>query len=352
MALSAQRVGSGLRSSWSGLQVTVFGSRGRLGSYVAHELGRMGTTLMLPHHGDELEMRHLKVMGDYGQIGIVPFSGRDRDSIRAAVEGSDVVINCIGKHYETRHAVPGIINWSFEQVNSGLAECIAQVCEEKGVERLIHVSAAAANHESPSEWARSKASGEARVCSAFPNATVVRPTITCAPEDNFLTFYARMAKVMPFVPLIDLGDMEYQPVYIQDVAKAITEITIESKTFGENDGEGTFRSAGQTYELAGPSTYTQKEIVEFVFDNISVSGNTVPVPAKLLEMQAWAVGQLPRPFVNSDTVKLWSQDDIADGSLPGFEQLGITPANLEDFGPRLLLRFRPGGHFLDAEGYH
>jgi hypothetical protein len=59
--------------------------------------GKIGTTMVLPHHGCEMEMRHCKVMGDYGQIAIVPFNARDKDSIRSAVEGSDIVINLIGK---------------------------------------------------------------------------------------------------------------------------------------------------------------------------------------------------------------------------------------------------------------
>ena len=132
---------------------------------------------------------------------------------------------------------------------------------------------------------------------------------------------------------------------MHDVAKAIAAIALQDVC----DEHG---NRYQTFELGGPSEYTQKEIVEFVFDSINVPGKSVPVPASLLEMQAWAIGQLPRPFINKDTVRLWAQDDTIDGSLPGFEELGITPSNLEEFGPRLLLRFRPGGHFLDAEGYH
>jgi uncharacterized protein YbjT (DUF2867 family) len=352
MSAISGRVGSGLRSSYAGLQVTVFGARGRMGRYVAHDLGRVGTALMLPHHGCELEMRDHKVMGDYGQIGIVPFHGRDRDSIRAAVEGSDVVVNCIGKHYQTRHAVPGVINWTFDQVNGELAGDIASVCAEAGVERLIHVGAAAADHDSDSAWARSKAKGEDAVRAAFPDATIIKPTIVSAPEDAFLTLYARMTKVLPFVPLIDFGDATYAPVNVADVAKAIVEVAMENKDYNPATGEDEFRSAGQDYELAGPSEYTQKEIVEFVFDTIKVNGQAVPVPQKLLELQAMGVGMLPNPMVNEDQVKLWALDHTIDGSLPGFEALGITPQNLEDYGKQFLLRFKPGGHFVEEAGYH
>ena len=352
MAQVAGRVGSGLRSSYAGIQVTVFGARGRMGRFVAHDLGRVGTALMLPHHGCELEMRDLKVMGDYGQIGIVPFHGRDRDSIRAAVEGSDVVINCIGKHYQTRHAVPGVYNWTFDQVNGELAGDIAEVSAEAGVERLIHVGAAAADHDSDSAWARSKALGEDNVRAAFPSATIIKPTIVSAPEDNFLTLYARMAKVLPMVPLIDFGEATYAPVNVADISKAILEVAMEVPEYDAATDTEAYRSAGVDYELAGPSEYTQKELVDFVFDTIKVNGKSMPMPQQILELQATGVGLLPNPMVNPDQIKLWAEDHTVDGSLPGFKELGITPQSLEDFGKKFLLRFKPGGHFVEEAGYH
>jgi NADH dehydrogenase (ubiquinone) 1 alpha subcomplex subunit 9 len=66
--------------------VTIFGSTGFVGRYVVNRLGedtghacksmkkltrcagRIGTQMMLPYRGDELDTRHLKLMGDLGQI--------------------------------------------------------------------------------------------------------------------------------------------------------------------------------------------------------------------------------------------------------------------------------------------
>ena len=96
---------------------------------------------------------------------MIPFSPRDEDSIRVAVAQSDVVINMIGKHYETKHLVPprradgsrSRVNYSFDGVHVEVAERIARLSKEAGVKRLIHVSALAANEDSPSQWAQSKA---------------------------------------------------------------------------------------------------------------------------------------------------------------------------------------------------
>lgn len=47
---------------------------------------------------------------------------------------------------------------------------IARLAKEQGVKVFIHVSALAANHNSSSEWARSKARGEDAVREEFPEA--------------------------------------------------------------------------------------------------------------------------------------------------------------------------------------
>ncbi len=44
-----------------------------------------------------MDTRHLRRMGDLGVAVPVPFSSRNDDSIKRAVENSDIVINLIGK---------------------------------------------------------------------------------------------------------------------------------------------------------------------------------------------------------------------------------------------------------------
>lgn len=56
-----------------------------------------GTQCVIPYRGDDMAWRHLKVMGDLGVVAPMPFHPRDMDSIRRATEGSDIVINLIGK---------------------------------------------------------------------------------------------------------------------------------------------------------------------------------------------------------------------------------------------------------------
>ena len=93
---------AGGRSSWNGTQCTVFGATGFLGRYVVSKLGAVGCRVIVPFRGDEVHARHLKPMGDLGAINFCPTSIRSLPDIERAVEDSNVVINLLGKHYETR----------------------------------------------------------------------------------------------------------------------------------------------------------------------------------------------------------------------------------------------------------
>lgn len=114
----------------------------------------------------------------FQQLGLMPFSPRDENSIRDAVSKSDIVINLIGKHYETKHFVPtrrsdgslSRVNYSFEDTHCSVPRSIARIAKECGVGHLIHVSALSANLESSSRWSRSKAQGEIAVREEFPDA--------------------------------------------------------------------------------------------------------------------------------------------------------------------------------------
>ena len=64
--------------------------------------GRKGVQVVIPYRGDELDYRHLKVMGDLGQIVPQFYSSKDYDSIYQCVKHSNVVFNLTGRDYETR----------------------------------------------------------------------------------------------------------------------------------------------------------------------------------------------------------------------------------------------------------
>ncbi len=89
--------------------------------------------MIIPYRGDFYECQRLKVCGDLGQVLFSPYDLRDEESIRLAMKYSDIVINCVGREFETR-------NFNFKDVNVTGAARLAKIAKEMGVKRFIHIS--------------------------------------------------------------------------------------------------------------------------------------------------------------------------------------------------------------------
>lgn len=142
--------------------------------------------MVLPYRGDTMDLLRLRVSGDLGQIYFTPYNLKDEDSIRKAVKYSNVVVNLVGRDWETK-------NFKFNDVHVEGARRLARISKECGVDRFIHISALNASddpegHILPkgSEFLRSKYQGEIAVMEEFPEATIFRPSDIYGQEDRFL----------------------------------------------------------------------------------------------------------------------------------------------------------------------
>lgn len=75
--------------------------------------------MIIPYRADHYEVMRLKVCGDLGQVLFHPYYFRDEKAIREAVKYSNVVINLVGRDWETK-------NFSFKDVHVDGARRIAR----------------------------------------------------------------------------------------------------------------------------------------------------------------------------------------------------------------------------------
>ncbi|KAM9672366.1 NADH dehydrogenase [ubiquinone] 1 alpha subcomplex subunit 9, mitochondrial [Trichechus inunguis] len=303
--------GKGGRSSVSGVVATVFGATGFLGRYIVNHLGRMGSQVIIPYRCDAYELMYLRPMGDLGQIIFLEWNGRDKDSIRRAVEHSNVVINLVGREWETR-------NFDYDDVFVKIPQAIAQVSKEAGVERLIHVSHLNADIKSPSRYLRNKAVGEKEVRDAFPEVTIIKPSDIFGREDRFLNYFAGI-RWFGGVPLVVLGlKTEKQPVYVVDVSKGIVNAIKDPD------------ARGKTFAFTGPNRYLLFDLVQYVFAVIHRPFLPYPLPhfaykliARLFEISPF------EPWTTRDKMERVHLTDMKLPHLPGLEDLGIQATPLE-----------------------
>lgn len=329
------RKGTGGRSSVSGIIATVFGATGFLGRYVVQELAKMGTQVLVPFRGSEDSQRHLKLMGDLGQIVPMKYNPRDENSIKAVMAKANVVFNLIGREYETR-------NFSFEEVNHAMAEQLAMIAKEHGgIMRFIQVSCLGASSSSPSRMLRAKASAEEAVLREFPEATIMKPAVMLGTEDRILNRWAQFAKKWSFLPLIGDGSTKIQPVYVVDVAAAMIAAL-------KDDGT----SMGKVYELGGPEVFTMHQLAEIMYDVIREWPRYVKVPFPIARAIAtpreFLLNKVPFPLptpdiFNLDQINALTVDTIVSENALTFNNLGIAPRKLKGYPIEYLISYRKGG---------
>jgi NADH dehydrogenase (ubiquinone) 1 alpha subcomplex subunit 9 len=300
-------------------------------------------------------------MFDLGKTRFVFYSPRDRESVKEVIADADIVINLIGKHYETRQpyqtkTFPYIgykTNFSYANNNIDIPVMLAELCKEMQVDNFIHVSTAGASPDHGSEWMRTKYEGEQAVKEIYPWVTIVRPTQMFGPEDRFLNWFANMAKKFGTIPLVDGGHALTQPVYVCDVAETISRICDAPELF-----------EGKTVDCFGPEDFSYKELAEFVTDITEKKTRMLHVPKSLMLSAANILKWERFPLVTPSLTEIWAEDFLPSLTKEGYEnQVGHNKIlTMENFGVKAtpiekqafnyLHRFREGGHFGRIEGYH
>lgn len=312
--------------------VTVFGGSGFVGTQAVRYLAKAGWRIRVAVRNPNLAYK-MRLLGDVGQIDVVQANLRNVPSLERALDGATVVLNLVGLLYETGRQ-------GFQAVHVMGAKNIAQVAKAKGVQRLVQMSALGADEHSPSKYGRTKAEAEIEVRAVYPGATVVRPSIVFGPGDGFFNKFAAMAQISPALPLIGGGKTLFQPVYVGDVGQALARMVTDPAT------------AGQTYELGGPGTFSFRELLEKMLAETDQRRFLVPIPfpvATLLGKAGELTAFLMAPPVTSDQVELLKTDNVVSGQYPGLTDLGVTPTTLESLLPTYLYRFRKGGQYADQE---
>lgn len=304
----------------SGGLVTVVGASGFIGRYVVQELCRTGVRVRAVCRNTPAAL-FLKPLGELGQVQIASADISKGKGLEAAVAGSSAIINLVG-----------ILKGNFEAVQAEGAGALAKAARDAGADTFVQVSAIGADLHSRSRYGRSKAEGEARVKAVFPNATIIRPSVVFGPEDNFINRFARMVKMAPVVPLIK-PDVRFQPVWVGDVARAITLAATDADNYG-----------GKTFELGGERTYSFRELIEWIAGVIRCERTIVPVPDSIGEMVA-AFDFLPGAPITRDQWLMLGRDNVVSKGAKGLEAFGITPKPLEAVMPETLVRYRKHGRF-------
>lgn len=304
-------------SPLSGKLVTIFGGSGYIGNYVAQALLARGARLRLASRYPEKGFA-LKPLANLGQLQFMPCDITRSSHIEAALEGADMAVNLVG-----------VFDGNLDAVMGEAPGTIGLLAAAKGVRALVHVSAIGADAGSTAGYARAKAAGEAKVLAAFPQATILRPSIVFGKDDNFLNLFGGMIEVLPVLPVFG-PDVKLQLVYADDVAEAVAMALEHPEQHG-----------GHTYELGGPEQLTMMEIHQRIAEAQGRKRRFIAMPDSLSAIFA----ALPSTPMSRDQWTLLKAGNVVAEGARTLADLGIAAKPLGLFLDKWMLRYRKHGRF-------
>ena len=313
--------------------VTIFGGSGFVGRYIARRMAKEGWRVRVAVRRPN-EAIFVKPYGTVGQVEPILANIRDDASVQAACVGADAVINCVGTFDK------GGRN-NFEAVQAEGAGRVARMAKAVGVERLVHISAIGADVDAASQYARSKAAGEKLVTTAFSNAVILRPSVIFGQEDSFFNRFASMATISPIIPLVG-GHSKFQPVYVDDVAKAAVKAALGEAPAG-------------IYELGGPDVETFATLVDRMLGCIRRKRLKINIPffiasiqGKMLDLMfAMTLGLFKNTILTADQVAQLRSDNVVAARAKGFANLDIEPVTMDAVLDTYLYCYRPYGQYAE-----
>lgn len=304
-----------------GMLVALVGGSGFFGTHLAQELLSRGARVRVCSRRPERAFR-LKPLGGLGQTQFVATDVTRLQTVAKALVGVDAVVNLVGAFTGNLDALQG----------AGAGK-VAEAARAAGARAFVQISALGADAGSPVAYARTKAEGEAAVLTAFPGATVVRPSILFGEDDNFLNMFGSLVSSLPVLPVFG-PDARLQPLFVDDAAEAVGNALADSAAHG-----------GKTYELAGPEVVTMGDLNRRIARAAGRSPVFLDLPDGVSGAFAAMTGWLPGAPMSTDQWQLLKAGNVAGGTLPGIDSLGVSPRPLGLFLDRWMTRYRKFGRF-------
>jgi len=240
----------------------------------------------------------------------------DPPSFRNALRGVRTVVH-LAASIRDQHA------GSIEELNGIATWRMVQAAERAGVEHFVFFSSLGATSHDRTRVLRAKALAERAVLASDVRHTVFAPSLVYAPGDRLTTLLARMAMVLPAMPISGRGEALSQPIWAEDVADCVMRRLALLDT-GQASG------GGERYELAGPQTLSHRELVELVLRAAGRPRPIVSVPQGIV-CRALGAGETlmkSRAPATWDEAELLQVSLIAAGGVADAERLGVTPRSI------------------------
>ncbi|MFB6129468.1 MAG: complex I NDUFA9 subunit family protein [Salinigranum sp.] len=249
----------------------------------------------------------------------------DVESVAPALAGRDAVVNLVALSplFE-----PSGGNETHDRVHRRGTEHVVRAAEERGVGRLVQLSALGADPDGPTAYVRAKGRAEAAVRESDLEWTVFRPSVVFGDGGEFVAFTRRLTT--PYVTgLPGGGKTRFQPIWVGDLAPMLAD-GVEGTHTGQADAENPH--AGRTYEVGGPEVLTLARVAKLVYRAEGKPLAVVPVPMPLAGLGLRIAGAIPGFPMGPDQYRSLAFDNtVAENDVTAFGRDHVDLRTLADY---------------------
>ena len=247
-------------------------------------------------------------------VEIVEGDVLDKVSLDKAMEGVDTVFYFAAVTANVKNK--DNLYW---KVNVQGTRNAVMVAEKKGVKRFILGSGLGTVEGKPGSYMRTRWEMEQAVRQSKLAWTILQPSILFGKGSEFFEAQAKVMKTLPVAALIGGGKTRFQPISVDDVARAAVE------TASRDD------KIDKLIELGGPEYYTYQELVNMILRTIHIKRLKLPLPLWAARLNARAMSILPKPPLTLATLELFAFDNVTPDPQIVEHEFGFKPAALRQY---------------------
>lgn len=301
------------------VKVLVDGATGYVGQHLVQVLRQAGFNVvcLVRPQARACDLEFLSSLGATICKGELTMPQKSDTVAGSVFDGVELAVHLIGSIAPRRSE-------SFDHLHTANARSFASWCELAKVRRAVMVTALGADKNSHSTYLKTKAMAEEAAQSILQERlTILRPSLIvgrqCGTRDSkLIKRYLDIIATKAFVPLVAGGTSLVQPLYVVDLAKAITATLVRGNIQG-------------VQELGGPVQISLRELVQKLCTIKGVQKPVFNVPPFLASgIAALAERLMEVPTLSRDQALLATMDNVTKSnqmtSILGHEPTGLDAA--------------------------
>ncbi len=238
------------------------------------------------------------------------------ETLAAAVEGVDTIIHTAFITADRKQG-PGV---NYYETNVRGTNNLLDAAKRAGVRRIVELGGLGTKPAKPGSYMQGRWAADEAIKSSGLAWSILGPSIQFGSGSAFFTGLADLVKSAPAVPMVGNGKRLFQPIWVDDVARAIVLMATLPQRYD-----------GRVIEIGGPQIFSYAQILDLIMQTLGTRKPKVPGPTPLVAIGAAVMeAVLPKPPITVAAVGLFSFDNVAQ--LDGVErEFGFQPRALPPY---------------------